>query len=223
MKTLINILKSFTGIAIFYGVQILAAIVLTSTNINNNILYIGMEIATVLLLIYINFDKIKKDFKDFDDNYKEYLKLAIKAYFIGLFIMILSNLIINQYILVDNIAHNEEVDRLIIFKYPLFSVIGMIITGPFIEEVAFRLGFKRYINNRFIYYILATLIFAGVHVFNGISNPLELLYFIPYGSLSLVFAYILDKTDNIFTSTIIHLCHNTIAILLVLSVYLIGV
>ena len=94
---------------------------------------------------------------------------------------------------------------------------------PFIEEVAFRLGFKEYINNKYIYFILATLIFAFVHVINGLNNPIELVYIIPYGSLSFAFTYMLYKYDNIFVSTIIHTLHNTISILLIVSISLLGV
>ena len=50
----------------------------------------------------------------------------------------------------------------------------MIITGPFIEEITFRLGFKKYINNKKLYYILASFIFAFVHVKSAISTPSEL-------------------------------------------------
>lgn len=223
MKTLINVVKSFSGILIYYVVQIFSILIITSFNINVSIANLGLELVLALVLIIYYYDTIKRDFKDFNINYKEYLKIGFKVYIIGLIIMVISNLIINQFILVDNIAHNEEIDRLIIFKYPLFSVIAMILTGPFIEETTFRLGFKKYITNKKAYYLLATLIFAGLHVFNGLSNPLELLYFIPYGSLSLSFAYVLDKTDNIFTSTILHLMHNTVTIIILLSAYMVGV
>lgn len=221
---IINFFKSFLGLLIFFSIQLLTSYIILKFNLNNfSLIYILMETIIAILLIFLYFDKIKNDFFDFDKNYKKYLKIAFKVYFIGLFVMLISNLIINKFIIVDNMAYNEEIDRLLLFKYPLFSVIAMIITGPFIEETSFRLGFKKYINNKYLYYILATFIFTSVHVFNGLSNPLELLYFIPYGSLSFAFTYILDKTDNIFSSTIIHLFHNTISILLILYVSLVGV
>ena len=194
---IINYFKAFLGLIIFFSIQLITSIIILKNNISNiTIAYILMEIITLGLLIIVYFKRIKKDFIDFDNNYQKYLKIAFKAYFIGLFVMLISNLIINRFIIVDNIAYNEEVDRLIMFKYPLFSVIGMILTGPFIEEISFRLGFKEYIKNKYVFYILSTLIFAGVHVLNGYSNPLELLYFIPYGSLSFTFTYILDNIHS---------------------------
>ena len=73
-----------------------------------------------------------------------------------------------------------------------------------------------------LYYFLTVLIFAGAHVINGITTPLELLYFIPYGALAVAFSYTLDKTDNIFTTTLIHTMHNTISILILVAGMIMG-
>ena len=223
MNKIINFFKSFIGIALFYIVQIAFIYIAYLLNIKNfNVLYISMDIALLILLILINKKIIIHDFKDFDKNYKKYIKTAIKPYLIGLFIMGLSNIIIVKFI-IPTLAYNEQMDRLMLFKYPLYSVMAMILTGPFIEEVTFRLGFKKYIKNKYLYYFLATFIFAFVHAFNGLKNPIELIYLIPYGSLSFSFTYILDKTDNIFSSIVFHLMHNAITILFIVSVMLIGV
>ena len=61
-----------------------------------------------------------------------------------------------------------------------------------------------------------------MHVINGITTPLALLYFIPYGALAFAFSYTLDKTNNIFTTTIIHTLHNTISILILTISILLG-
>ena len=101
------------------------------------------------------------------------------------------------------------------FKLPFYSVIAMIITGPLIEEIVFRLSFKENIKNKYLYYFLTVSIFAGIHVLNGISSPLDLLYIFPYGSMAISLSYILDKTDNIFASSVVHACHNALSIILV--------
>ena len=62
-----------------------------------------------------------------------------------------------------------------------------------------------------------------IHVLNGITSPYELLFYIPYGALALAFSYILDKTNNIFTTTIIHTFHNTLAIVLLSLSAMMGV
>ena len=226
MNRLINIIKAFSSFFIYLLIQFVLGNLLAN-NINNadynikSIYLIVIELLTFILLIFINFKKIKNDFIDFDKNYKEYLKIGFKAWIIGLIVMMVSNIIISRFIIGD-IANNEQIDRLVLTLYPLYSTIAMILIGPFIEEMAFRLNFKQYINNKWIYYIITVLLFAGIHVINGISSPIELLYLIPYSSLAFSFAYMLDKTNNIFTSTVIHTIHNTIAILLIIGYSFIG-
>ena len=223
MNKIINFFKSFIGILLFYSIHIIVIYTASITNIHSfNIVYFSIDTLLVTSLFLLYKKEIIHDFKDFDKNYKKYIKVAIKPYIIGILIMMISNIIINKFI-INTMAYNEQLDRLVIFKYPLYSVIAMIITGPFIEEITFRLGFKKYINNKYLYYFLATFVFAFIHAYNGIKNPIELIYLIPYGSVSLAFTYILDKTNNIFTNIIIHLMHNTITIYLLVSIMLIGV
>ena len=134
--------------------------------------------------------------------------------------MAISNNIIYKFM---DPAYNQQVNELVITKLPLYSLIGIIICGPFVEEIVFRLSFKEHIKNKYIFLILTTLIFAGVHVLNGITSPKELLFFIPYGALALAFAIILEKTDNIFTTVLIHTFHNSIAVIMLALATIIGV
>ena len=135
--------------------------------------------------------------------------------------MILANNIINNYF-ISTQAANEAMNEIILIKYPFYSVVGMILIGPFIEELAFRLGFKKYIKNRYLYYILTVLLFAGIHTLNGISSPIELIFFIPYGAMACSFAYTLDKTNNIFSTVVMHTLHNTFTIVIILIGMMLG-
>ena len=226
INKIIEFARGFYGLVIYFAVNILFSYIIVSIkNINYityNILMISMDIVTLLLLIFIYRKRIKKDFIDFDKNYKDYLTLGFKSWFISIIVMGISNYLITTYV-INEIATNQATNQLILSKMPLFSIIAMIITGPFIEEMVFRLGFKEHIKNKYLYYFLATFIFTSLHVFNGIDSPLKLLYFIPYGAMAFSFAYTLDKTDNIFTSTVIHTIHNTIAILLLIMTTILGV
>ena len=210
--------KAFYGLVIYFALSFIFNFILKNIQEINittyNLLLIFYEIITLLLLLFIFRKKIKKDFFDFDKNYKKHLSLGFKSWLIGIGVMLLSNSIICKFI-TDGIAYNQSANMLIISKLPLYSVISMIICGPFIEEVVFRLSFKEALTNKKIYYILSILIFTSLHVLNGISSPSELLYFIPYGSLAFAFTYILDKTDNIFSTVIIHTVHNALTIVLI--------
>lgn len=226
LNSLTNIGKSFFGLVIYFAVLIFFSYIIRSYSnldyITYTILLILSEVVTAILLFIVFRKKIKKDFIDFDKNYKKYLSFGFKIWLIGIAVMIISNNIIYKFI-VNNIAYNQELNIIAIQKYPLYSVLATMIFGPFIEEIVFRLSFKESLKNKKLYYFLSILLFTSVHVLNGITNPLELLYFIPYGALALSFSYILDKTDNIFTTTIIHSFHNTLSIILIIASSFIGV
>ena len=210
--------KSFYGLVIYFSVAYLFSFIIKNIpNINSFYYYLLLfieEFMTLGLLIIVYRKRLKKDFIDFDNNYKKYLSFGFKVWLIGLAIMIISNNLIYTFI-TNNAAYNQAANVAIMYKLPLYSTITMILTGPFIEEIVFRLSFKCVLKNKLLYYLLSVLIFTSLHVFNGMSSPIELLFFIPYGALALAFSYILDKTDNIFTTTIIHTLHNALVIALI--------
>ena len=90
------------------------------------------------------------------------------------------------------------------------------IYAPLTEEIAFRKSIKDACPNKELYIILSGLIFGGLHVITSLNNPLGFLYLIPYCSLGFVFAYLYQKTDNIFSTITAHSIHNTLALLIYL-------
>ena len=226
MNKLLNFIKGITGVILFYGIQlgfqaVFYNILIKKNNFVNNILFLIMEIIMVIVFTLMNLKRLKKDYQDFDINYKNYLKIGIKYWFIGFLIMAISNVLISAFITPD-IATNEETNRLLLLNYPIYSVLAMTIMGPYVEELVFRANFKEAFN-KYIFIIFTTLLFAGVHVFNGFTSLTDLVYFIPYGSLAFFFALTYVKTDNIFTTIIIHTIHNTLSVAMLILVYFIGV
>lgn len=215
MNKILTLRKAFYGLIIYFALAFIYNFILKNyQNLNPvyyNIIIISHEIITVILLIIVFRKRLKKDFIDFDKNYNNYLSLGVKVWILGLILMVVSNKIIYSFI-IDNISYNQAVNVAIINRLPLYSVISMLLCGPFIEEIVFRLSFKNALTNKKLYYVLSILIFTSMHVLNGISSPIELLFFIPYGSMAFAFTYILDKTDNIFTSVVIHTIHNALTI-----------
>ena len=226
LNNIVNIGKSFFGLVIYFAVSIIFVYIIKSipnlTPFTYSILLIISEIVTAGLLIIVYRKKLKKDFIDFDKNYKKYLSFGFKIWLIGIIVMIVSNTIIYN-LITNNIAYNQELNIMAIQRYPLYSVIAIIMIGPFVEEIVYRLSFKEALKSKTLYYILTVFIFASMHVLNGITSPLELLYYIPYGALAIAFSYILDKTDNIFTTTIIHTFHNALSIVLIIIAGFLGV
>ncbi len=226
MNRLKSIFKAFIPFIIYYILNIIFAIIINyfknTNNIINTIYLLFTSIITIIILILLFKKRLIKDFKDFDKNYKKYLTIGIKAWFVGFIVMVISNNIILNYF-IDNASSNQQINELILFKLPLYSVIDMIILGPFVEELVFRLGFKENIKNKKLYYLFTILLFAGLHTLNGIKSPIELLFFIPYGAMAASFAYTLDKTDNIYSTITIHILHNLFTIFIIVLTKMIGV
>ena len=100
--------------------------------------------------------------------------------------------------------------------------------APFIEETIFRRGIKDIISQdenkkitRWIYIIISGFMFAFMHVFGTANNSFDYLYIFPYMSLGITFAYIYDKTDNLFSTIVLHSFHNIAAIILYFIVRLV--
>ncbi len=217
--------KGLLGLFLFFfvqlGFQLLFYNILIKNNlVVNNILYIIMELILMAILAFMNRKKLQEDYSDFNENYKKYLKYGFKLWAAGLVIMMISNGLIAS--IIGSLANNEEMNRQMILEYPVYMIISTMIFAPFIEELTFRGNFKDAFKNKNAFIFFTALVFAGVHVLNGISSPLELLYFIPYGALSIAFGKTYMETNNIYTTMVIHSFHNSLSIIMLILMYLAG-
>ena len=224
-KRILEFGKGLLGIFLFFAIQIGFQIVFYDILVQknflvNNILLLIMEFALMSILILMNRKKLKNDYADFNENHKKYLKYGFKLWFIGLIIMMISNVIIAG--MTKGLASNEEANRQLMLQYPIYIVISTMMLAPFNEELTFRGNFKDAFKNKKVFILFTAFVFASVHVLNGITSPLELLYYIPYGALSIAFGKIYMETDNIYTTMVIHSVHNSLSIILLLIAYLAG-
>lgn len=224
-KRILEFGKGLLGIFFFFAIQIGFQIVFYDILVQknflvNNILLLIMEFALMSILILMNRKKLKNDYADFNENHKKYLKYGFKLWFIGLIIMMISNVIIAG--MTKGLASNEEANRQLMLQYPIYMVISTMMLAPFNEELTFRGNFKDAFKNKKVFILFTAFVFASVHVLNGITSPLELLYYIPYGALSIAFGKIYMETDNIYTTMVIHSVHNSLSIILLVIAYLAG-
>lgn len=223
MNKILNFGKGLLGVLLFFGIQLCLQllfynILIKNNLVVNNVLYILIEIILLIVLALMNKKKLKDDYDGFNNNYKKYLKYGFKLWFIGLVIMMISNGLIAN--ITGGIANNEELNRKMMMEYPVYMVISTMILAPFVEELTFRGTFKEAFKNKTLFILFTALLFSGVHVLNGITSPVELLYFIPYGALSIAFGKIYMETDNIYTTMVIHSFHNSLSIILLVLTYL---
>ena len=203
---------------------ILGAFFKDSSKFVKNLALSGAEITILLVLFLIFKKKIVEDFKNFIKNFRNHLNTGFKYYFIGFLVMIASNLILS--IIFGGIATNEEVNRQYLKSYPIYSVITMVFVGPLIEEIVFRLGFRKSFDKWLPYALFSGLFFGSLHVYTAfqgmafaemLKNWSQVLYIIPYSALGFAFAKAFYETDNIWTTMVIHVLHNAFTVFLIFS------
>lgn len=101
---------------------------------------------------------------------------------------------------------------------PLIMTVGTVILAPVAEELMYRaLVFRSIYNrNRFLAYVVSTLLFGSIHVvgYIGVYTPMELglamLQYVPAG-LCLGWAY--ARSNTIWAPIIVHIAINQIGIM----------
>lgn len=175
-----------------------------------NLSSIFVELVTLIIFIFIFRKTIVPDLKDFKENGKKYIHKNAIYWFIGLVIMIISNLIISNFI---GMSANEEANQSILVLMPIYSFIAMVIIAPITEELMTRIILKDDFKNIYVYSLLSGLIFGSLHLLTA-TSLIEILYIIPYGVLGFMFSLMYSKTNNIWTSITFHSIHNLIALIL---------
>ena len=175
-----------------------------------------INIIFIIFLIYLYRKDLKNDFNNLKKKFFKILGISIIYWLIGLLFMYISNLIIAVF---NNggISSNEEAIRELIKRAPVYMLFQVGIYAPFTEEIIFRKSIRDAISNKYLYIVISGLIFGSMHVLNMGSVSLnDLLYIISYGSLGSVFAALYVKTDNIYSSMLVHAIHNTITFILLI-------
>jgi len=223
-----RIIEICKTISVFFGFVLapsLIVILLSMTGLKDEVILTFLtELVYVAIIAFIYRHTLIKDFKSFD---KKYIKIMVKWWLIGWVIMIASNALINFVIFKGDIALNEEQNREMLTTYPMLGLILAGVLAPILEELTFRRGFRKISDNKYIFAIISTFVFAFLHVVPGFVigveplklDWLQLLYLVPYGSLGFSFSWLYAKTDNIFANIYIHAFHNTLTMLMVLAVY----
>lgn len=186
-------------------------------NILKVIIFLISDLIVIGILLIVYRKTLIKDFKSYFKDFLNNFEQSFKYYIIGLAIMIISNLIIVVFIN-NQIASNEESVRSLIDIVPLYMIFSVSIYAPITEELIFRKGIREIFNNKYLYIISSGIIFASMHLASENLSLNTLLYIIPYSSLGITFAYTYYKTNNIFSTIMLHSFHNTMAVIL----YLIG-
>ena len=225
-----NILKLiFSLLFFFYFGKIVSIILLLFGFDLNNLSILGQSIyqfvGTIVLFIilfFIYYKDVKEDFLNFKKNIKTNIKTIIKMYiifmlikfgvsFISTLIMVLLEFDTNSLT-----SANQNVIQDLVKTTPILMIITTGFIGPVYEEILFRLGFKKVIDNKTLFIVISGFVFGLMHIFplaKGITLTLGLIQSISYVSMGLVLAFIYEKSNNIFITIGIHFLNNFLSVI----------
>ena len=168
------------------------------------------EVSLTTLIIYIYKKDIIPNFKDFIKNNIKYFKKYIKYWFIMLLLMIGSNLIVTMFTSSD-IAANQEAIMNNLKVAPVYTFIMTVFVAPILEELVFRLSFRKiFAHTNILFIFFSGFIFGGMHVISSYEHLTDLLFIIPYSLPGFIFAYVYTKSKNICVPISLHFIHNGI-------------
>ena len=224
-----GLIKLVAALIIFFysGILLVLPTKLLGISVSGNqqltyYLTFAANILRAILIFMLFFKELKRDFKPFKENFWEYSDVTIKYWIVGLFIMALSNALINI-ITPAQMANNEEEVRTMINAIPLLSLIMTTITAPLVEETVFRQGFKNVFKSKYIFILCSGIFFGAIHVVTAdITTAYDYLYIIPYSALGIAFAATCWKTDNVYPSMMMHSIHNCAITLVTIIVTQVG-
>ncbi len=215
-----RIVLSILVIASMFFLPTIFALVFKLIGLKSEILINTLTLTIyIILLILVYLPELKEEFKTFKKEIHNSLDNGFKYWLLGLFIMTVSNVIINFIVFKGKIAANEEINRQAILNNPIwYTILSVGVFAPVMEEIIFRKSTDKIFKNSLYYYIINALLFGFAHTMADLSNLLNLLYIIPYGALGFVFAVMDKKTNTTFTSIMMHSLHNLITLFLILII-----
>lgn len=182
--------------------------------ISENVAMLIGNTTFILLLIAVYYEMIINKIKDYGKHFSRYFGTGLKYWAIGFLVMAVSNIILSY--ITGDIAANEEANREFISGNLFLGFYSVVIVAPFVEEMIFRFGVKKFVISDKWFPLVTAILFGLAHiVFADVSKAVEYLYLIPYGALGYAFGYIYNQTDNIYSSIILHAMHNFISFMAV--------
>lgn len=179
------------------------------------------EIILLLIIIYIYRKDFIPNFKDFKKNISKYFKDYFKYWILMLSLMIISNMIITIFTTTQT-SENQQTIIELLGKTPFYALTITIFVAPIIEELVFRLSFRKmFAHTNILFIFFSGLFFGGMHVLGSLENLIDLLFIIPYSIPGFIFAYVYTKSKNICVPISLHFIHNSIMMVLQLILTLI--
>lgn len=216
-----RLLKSAIAILLFFFSSLVKwiPISLFSLDINHlnpvvsNLLTLFSDTFLLIILGFMYYDEIKNGIIKLKENFMKTFDTTFKYWLVGFIGMVVSNLLINL-LFPQAVAGNENSVQNMISQTPIIMFFTAGIVAPIIEELVFRQAFKDILLSPKVFVVVSGVVFGLLHVVFSYTSWIDFLYVIPYSSLGIAFAYTVYKTDNITSSIMMHIIHNSAIIIL---------
>jgi membrane protease YdiL (CAAX protease family) len=137
------------------------------------------EITLTLIIVYIYRKNFIPNFKEFIKNIFEYIKKYIKYWIMMVGLMTLSNMIITMFTTTMT-SQNQQAIIDTLKTAPIYTIILTIFVAPILEELVFRLSFRKiFAHTDFLFIFFSGLFFGGMHVLGTLTNLVDILFIIP--------------------------------------------
>lgn len=209
-KKVLSFVLYFTFVITLIGLDLPIIVKFIITLIQLSTITIFSSAYLTLWLNKMN-DKIESLSKVVWIEFKKILKEII------LFFIIIT--IISGYLLSFFISGNSENQIRVInefYQSPILSFITAVILAPIAEEFIFRYLPYQFISNKKLYVIIASIIFASLHVINDAN---AFYYIWPYMIRSFYYSWRYYKTKDILVTISIHSFNNFLSILVISKLF----
>lgn len=200
-------------LAIVYFGQI-ACIPLLNALIKNAFLSELLYDLVIFAVVFWAFrEQYKRDFKYLKGDFSLHVFTAFKYWALMLGVVFAVGFI--QVLLGANI---ESANQSALKELPILNLIfSAVIFAPIVEEAIFRGAVRRFISNDVLFIIVSGLIFGLLHTFMAEDTLyLVIVQSLNYMAMGAVLAYSYTKTNNIFTSMMVHAMQNTFGVIMMI-------
>lgn len=201
MNSLISFFKSI-GLLLIVSFIMAVFSILTK---NQVVAYFFTYFTSSFIFLFIYKDKLKNDLKNIRNDLNTKNIIIIVLFLVLSFI---SNIILVN--LLNQEASNQEIAVSMFKSFPLLGIPAICLFAPFVEEIIYRLQYKK----NWLSIIISTIVFTFAHISN--FSLIQMFFLIPYLFLSISFSFAYFKNENIILSTTTHILNNLISVVLLL-------
>ena len=210
-KEKVKLLVKFIYLVLFVAIFIVFYTEIVANNLLNLNVWLIIAIfygGRVIIAILPFLITLKKDFKDFLENRKEYIKEIVKAFGITVLFYVPITIIVSL------IIGEDSTNQSLIKEIPFWiTAILAIIVAPISEEILFRGFLRKIFRNDIVFIVISGIIFGIIHCMYKEDNLLMYLYILPYTIMGAGFAKLYTKTNNIFSNILMHFVWNSMALI----------